>query len=255
MSVSAGAPGPAETGPNRDGSPARAARPSRVRGVLRTLAVAALVLTVGTGLAFLAGFAAFTARISSHEPATPRAADAIVVLTGGASRVADGIQLLAEGRGRRMLISGVNRSTSAEELRRTLPSGEALLDCCVDLGRKALNTWGNAIEVAEWARARHFRSLLVVTSTWHMPRALFELDRLMPEVELISYPVVTDRMMDARWWTEPQTARLLLKEYVKFLLAHAKIRPLQAVAPGTGPETVPEPASGSASDVQAATTH
>lgn len=199
----------------------------------RRLRVAALtaggILGVA-GLAFLAGFAAFTARISSHEPQALRPADGIVVLTGGASRVADGVQLLASGHGKRMLISGVNRTTSTEELRRTLPTGDSLLDCCVDLGRKALNTWGNAIEVAEWTRSRHFRSLVVVTSTWHMPRALFELGRMLPDVELISYPVVTDRMQDAHWWSEPQTAKLLFKEYVKYLLAHAKIRPLQAVA-------------------------
>ncbi|MEP9376975.1 YdcF family protein [Aquabacter sp. CN5-332] len=190
--------------------------------------------------AFLGGFAFFTARIANHEPAALKPADAIVVLTGGASRVADGVQLLAEGRGQRLLISGVNRATSAEELRRTLPNGETLLDCCIDLGKKALNTWGNAIEAAEWARTRKFRSLVVVTSAWHMPRALFELGRALPDVELITYPVVTDRMLDADWWTEPQTAKLLLKEYIKYLMAHAKIRPLQAVAPATPPATPAE---------------
>lgn len=207
----------------------------RRRSVLRATAlILACVLGV-CAVAFLGGFAFFTARIANHEPSELKPADAIVVLTGGASRVADGVQLLAEGHGQRLLISGVNRSTSTEELRRTLPNGETLLDCCIDLGKKALNTWGNAIEAAEWARTRKFRSLVVVTSAWHMPRALFELGRALPDVELITYPVVTDRMQDADWWTEPQTAKLLLKEYIKYLMAHAKIRPLQAVAPATPP--------------------
>lgn len=211
------------------------------------LRATALVLVSLSGIVaalFLAGFAVFTARIAHHEPAALKPADAIVVLTGGASRVADGVQLLAEGHGQRLLISGVNRSTSAEELRRTLPYGETLLDCCVDLGKKALNTWGNAIEAAEWVRSKRFRSLVVVTSSWHMPRALFELGRALPDVELISYPVVTDRMQDSGWWTEPQTAKLLLKEYVKYLMAHAKIRPLQAVAPATPPAGAPEEPAG-----------
>ncbi|WP_164738394.1 YdcF family protein [Aquabacter cavernae] len=205
--------------------------------------------------AFLAGFALFTARIASREPVVLKPADGIVVLTGGASRVSDGIQLLAGGHGRRMLISGVNRTTSAEELRRTLPNGDTLLDCCVDLGRKALNTWGNAIEVAEWTRSRDFRSLVVVTSSWHMPRALFELGRMMPEVELISFPVVTDRMQDAQWWSEPHTAKLLMKEYVKYLMAHAKIRPLQAVAPTGEPDETQKPPPATANAPQAAATH
>lgn len=224
--------------------------------MLRLLLFAGLGLIGAAILALAAGFAVFTARIANHEPVALKSADAIVVLTGGASRVADGLQLLEQGHGRRMLISGVNRSTSAEELRRTLPSGEAMLDCCVDLGRKALNTWGNAIEVAEWARDRQFRSLIVVTSTWHMPRALYELNRIMPEVELLSYPVVTDKMQDAGWWTEPQTAKLLLKEYAKYLLAHAKIRPWQAVAPGVPPAgTVPEGAHRPGPGPQAASAH
>lgn len=227
----------------------------RRRGWLR---LAAFTLGGGVlllGFAFLAGFALFTARISSREPVAPQRADGIVVLTGGASRVADGVQLLASGHGQRLLISGVNRSTSAEELRRTLPSGEALLDCCVDLGRKALNTWGNAIEVAEWTRSRKFRSLVVVTSTWHMPRAIFELGRMMPDVELISYPVVTDRMQDAHWWSEPQTAKLLFKEYVKYLFAHAKIRPLQAVAAPEEESEAPKPPAAGANGPQASATH
>ncbi|TCT05905.1 YdcF family protein [Aquabacter spiritensis] len=207
-------------------------------------------LFVLAGALFVGGFVAFTFTIASREPVAPKRADAIVVLTGGASRVADGVQLLAEGRGQRLLISGVNRATSADELRRTLPAGEAFLDCCVDLGKKALNTWGNAIEAAEWVRSRRFRSLVVVTSAYHMPRALFELGRALPDVELIAYPVVTDRMQDSDWWTEPQTAKLLLKEYVKYMMAQAKIRPLQAVAPvapaedparGAGPKPSPGP--------------
>ena len=213
---------------------------TRRHPVLRALFIVLVSVCGVTTAAFLGGFALFTARIANHEPAALKSADAIVVLTGGASRVADGFQLLSEGRGQRLLISGVNRATSAEELRRTLPNSEVLLDCCVDLGKKALNTWGNAIEAAEWARIKRFRSLVVVTSSWHMPRALFELGRALPDVELVAYPVVTDRMQDADWWTAPQTAKLLLKEYVKYIMAYAKIRPLQAVAPPVAPEDEPQ---------------
>jgi len=212
---------------------ARIATPQRPRRRVR-VRVVALVLAGLLGLctlAFVGGFALFVTRMAAQEPSRPRPADAIVVLTGGASRVSDGLQLLAEGRGKRLLITGVNRTTSADELRRMLPASEEVLECCVDLGHKALNTWGNAIEAAEWARARQFRSLVVVTSAYHMPRALFELERALPDVSLQAYPVVTDRMQRARWWAEPDTAKLLLKEYLKYMMAQAKIRPAQAVAP------------------------
>ncbi|MFG1399502.1 YdcF family protein [Roseixanthobacter pseudopolyaromaticivorans] len=204
------------------------------------MALLAIGLLIGSATLTLAGgFFLFTARIAAREPVALKPVDAIVVLTGGQSRVSDGVQLLAEGHGKRLLITGVNRSTSPGELRRALPVSEALLECCVDLGHKALNTWGNAIEAAEWARAKRFRSLMVVTSTWHMPRALFELSRALPDVELVAYPVVSDRMSERGWWSDPQMVKLLVKEYLKYMMAKAKIRPAQAVAPLDSPPPAP----------------
>ncbi|GGF76247.1 hypothetical protein GCM10007301_40250 [Azorhizobium oxalatiphilum] len=209
-----------------------------------------MAFTAGTlALLFVGGFAVFTTAIAPREPVQLKPADGIVVLTGGASRISDGVQLLASGHGQRLLITGVNRTTSQDEIRRTLPDNDHLLDCCVDLGHRALNTFGNAIEAAEWTRDKHFRSLVVVTSAWHMPRALVELGRALPEVELVAYPVVTDRMLTARWWTDPQTVKLLLKEYLKYMMAQAKIRPAQAVAPKAPAAQPPVPATGAQASV------
>lgn len=207
--------------------------------------IVALVLLAGLGgVAAAAGFIAFTAQIAAREPVAVKSADAIVVLTGGPSRIVDAVGLLAEGRGKRLLITGVNPSISTEEMRRALPDGEHLLGCCIDLGHKALNTRGNALEAAEWARDRRFRSLVVVTSSWHMPRAMMELGRALPEVELVAYPVVTTRTKPEHWWRDPGTLKLLAKEYVKFVMAAVKIRPAQAVAGGaTTPAPQPGPAS------------
>ncbi|MFG1461687.1 YdcF family protein [Xanthobacter sp. DSM 24535] len=219
---------------------AAAVRPTRWRRSRRRILALTVGLVIGSAtLALVGGFLMFTARIASREPVALKPVDAIVVLTGGQSRVSDGVQLLAEGHGKRLLITGVNRSTSPGELRRALPVSEALLDCCVDLGHKALNTWGNAIEAAEWARAKRFRSLMVVTSTWHMPRAMFELGRALPDVELVAYPVVSDRVSERGWWSDPQMVKLLVKEYLKYMMAQAKIRPAQAVAPLDSPPPAP----------------
>ncbi|MGR7994141.1 MULTISPECIES: YdcF family protein [unclassified Xanthobacter] len=200
------------------------------RQLLRRSLIAVVLLVGLGGLTVFAGFLAFLTQIPVREPIQIKPADAIVVLTGGASRIADAVNLLAEGRGRRLLITGVNPITSPLELKRTLPSGEELLTCCIDLGHKALNTRGNAIEAAEWARSQRFRSLVVVTSAWHMPRALVELNRSLPDVELVAYPVVTSRMEAEQWWRNPATLKLLFKEYLKYMMAKAKIRPAQAVA-------------------------
>jgi uncharacterized SAM-binding protein YcdF (DUF218 family) len=173
---------------------------------------------------FFAGFILFASAIPREEEEFHRSADGIVVLTGGALRIADAVELLAAGHGKRLLISGVNPSTKPGELIRLTPELEKLFDCCVDLGHQALNTAGNAVEIGQWTREHQFLSIIVVTSAWHMPRALVELERELPEVELIPRAVVTDRLRDEPWWTNPQTTRLLLVEYVKYLATFARIR-------------------------------
>ncbi len=173
---------------------------------------------------FFGGFILFASTIPREEDESHRSAGGIVALTGGASRIADAVELLTAGRGQRLLISGVNPSTTPGELIRLTPELEKLFACCVDLGHQALNTTGNAMEIAQWTREHQFHSIIVVTSAWHMPRALVELDRELAGVELIPHAVVSDRMRDESWWTNPQTVRLLLVEYVKYLATYARIR-------------------------------
>lgn len=173
---------------------------------------------------FLGGFLLFAAGIPRTKSLPPHAADGIVALTGGASRISDAMELLADNRGKRLLISGVNPATKPGELIRLTPEYEKLFSCCIDLGHQALNTTGNATEISQWSRALGFHSLIVVTSSWHMPRALLELRREMPDTELIPYSVVTDRMREEPWWTNAQTARLLMLEYLKYLAAAVRIR-------------------------------
>jgi uncharacterized SAM-binding protein YcdF (DUF218 family) len=170
------------------------------------------------------------------EVSIDRPADGIVVLTGGASRIADAIELLAAGRGKRLLISGVHPATSSSELARLSPVNGRWLACCVDLGHAAVNTTGNAIETKRWVTDRGFRSLIVVTSNYHMPRTMAELRRRMPDVALVPFPVVTDKMRSEAWWSSPPTAKLLFSEYLKYIVAQVRMRfgaaPAAAGVPG-----------------------
>lgn len=181
-----------------------------------TLGVALLVAAV------LTGFAAFLFSLE-RAPETLPAADGIVVLTGAPDRIADATLLLTQQRGRRLLITGVHPDTTLTEISRTVPATEEALKCCVELGRSALNTRGNAIETAAWARANGFHSLIVVTSAWHMPRALVELGRALPETRLIPYPVVSRSAREANWQGRLGSIRLLFLEYCKFLAAYVGI--------------------------------
>lgn len=197
-----------------------APRRRRPRGTLRATigAVFALVFVVGA-----VGFICFLSQLRNAELKPAGNADGIVVLTGGSSRVSDAMELLAGGYGRRLLISGVHPTNGISDISRSLPDNSNLLGCCVDLDRSAVNTRSNAVETRRWAHERGFRSLIVVTSNYHMPRAIVELSHEMPEITLIPFAVIGDRWRDEPWWTSGTTLRLLLSEYVKYLAAETRV--------------------------------
>lgn len=173
--------------------------------------VAVLLLTVG--------FFWFAWNIPIEESTLERNADGIVVLTGAASRIPDAIELLAAERGKRLLITGVHRATSVKEIARLTPLYARFFACCIDLDRSALNTFGNALETKRWARQNNFNSLIVVTSNWHMPRAMVELEHQIPDVTLIAFPVMSEKVKSEPWWSSIDTARFLFAEYLKYLFA------------------------------------
>ncbi len=196
---------------------ARAPRPLLWRvGWSTFLLCAALVLALGVG------FLWFIWRVPVEEAPLTRNADGIVALTGGASRITDAIELLASGRGKRLLISGANRATNSNEISRLNPEFERWVRCCVDFDR-SLNTLGNAIETRRWAERRGFRSLIVVTSNYHMPRALAEIAHQLPDVVLVPFPVVTDRQRVEPWWTDGVAARRMATEYVKYVFVRLRM--------------------------------
>src|SRR4030095_3513808 len=142
-----------------------------------------------TGLILLAGgFVWFVSNIAGEEVALDTRADGIVALTGAAARIPDAIELLATHRGKRLLITGVHRATSSKEIARLTPLYTKYFTCCIDLDRTALNTLGNALETRRWVREHNFNSLIVVTSNWHIPRAMAELEHQLTDVTLTPYP-------------------------------------------------------------------
>lgn len=191
---------------------------------LRWLARGAMFGVVAGAAVICAGFVWFIYHVPAEEVALDRNADGIVVLTGGAARISDAIELLAAGRGKRLLISGVHRATSSAAIARIHPRYQNLVTCCVDLDHSAINTVGNAIETRRWARDRGFSSLIVVTSAYHMPRTMAELQKQLPGTLLVPFPVVTEKLRNEPWWASAPTARLILSEYAKFVVAHLRMR-------------------------------
>jgi uncharacterized SAM-binding protein YcdF (DUF218 family) len=192
-----------------------------LRGLVRTLRWLVAAGAVGVIVVSL-GFLWFLIHVAPSEIALVEKADGIVVLTGGASRIEDAIELLARGNGRRLLVSGVNPQTSDRAIARLRPEHATFVTCCVDLDRTAVNTLTNATETRRWAKERGFHSLIVVTSNYHMPRAMAELSHQLPDISLIAFPVVSDRLKTG--WANGPVLRLLFTEYVKYMVAVARMR-------------------------------
>ncbi len=186
----------------------------------------ALALALAAAILWFAGLFWFVAATGASPPTDPPRADGIVVLTGGADRIADGLRLLAAGKGRELLVSGVSSKLDLAEMARHAGLDPAPLAGHVTFGRAALSTRGNAAEAALWARQNGFRSLILVTATYHMPRARAEFARAMPDVTLYAAVVVPPAMRSLRQWT---TLRLLAVEYSKFLIVASG---LSALLPG-----------------------
>jgi uncharacterized SAM-binding protein YcdF (DUF218 family) len=173
-------------------------------------------------IAFIAGFWSFALNVR-EEPEAPPQADAIVALTGGSlERLTTGVRLLEEHKGERLLISGVNRIVTDQELYEALDVNSELGECCIDVGRSAEDTLGNASETAAWAREHRYTNIILVTDDYHMPRSRAELELALPEAEIHPYPVRT-RWTDPKVWRSDLSAATRLgAEYVKYLVIRGR---------------------------------
>lgn len=186
---------------------------------MRRILFWALLIAAG---AFLLGFWNFAERVR-RPPQEPAQAQAIVALTGGSlERLSTGVRLLQERKGERLLISGVNRIVTDQELFHALNVDPDLGRCCIDLGRTAEDTLGNAAETAAWARSHRFRRLILVTDDYHMPRSFAELSIAMPEAEIHPYPVRTRWTDPQLWRSDLNAATRLGAEYVKYLVIRGR---------------------------------
>lgn len=200
----------------------------RVTFLRRTLFVLFTALLVFSG-----GFALFASHVSNlTTPADPARADAIIVLTGGQSRIDAAMNLLRAGKGDRLLISGVHPSATRRQLQLATGSDKTLFNR-VDIDRAALDTIGNAEESAKWVESHDYDRVILVTNNYHMPRSLLEMGRLLRHATLEPYPVVVSKLDNGNWLKKPEALRVLFTEYNKYLLALARgILPVKPSADG-----------------------
>jgi len=188
----------------------RAYERRRRRKFIRFTTRLLLLLVVCWGLGW--GYFVMTAPAPAAENQYPDNMDGVAVLTGSNGRVEAGLKALEAGHGSRMLISGINASLSDQTIYSAYSIGEDLASCCIDMGRKAQDTRGNAVEAITWANEHNMQSVLIITSDLHIRRAMLELRALAPQLQMHPYPVETDWKI---------TASAL--EYSKYLISLVRI--------------------------------
>jgi uncharacterized SAM-binding protein YcdF (DUF218 family) len=165
-------------------------------------------------------FSRFVARADrAVSPDPPVEAEAVASLTGASdARIISAVQL-ADSLDLPLLISGVNVDATPADIARVAKVDVDKIDCCVTLGKAAASTEGNGDEVADWARRNKVDRIIVVTSEYHMERALFELKRAMPEGHFIPHAVMTTKVRPSDWYRDTATAKTLIEEWIKYRLA------------------------------------
>jgi uncharacterized SAM-binding protein YcdF (DUF218 family) len=188
-------------------------------------------LLAGVVVLYALGFLVFAGSLP-HRPEKVAHADGIVALTGGDARLDTAVSLLEHGAGKRLLITGVHPAITKPEIKQ-LAHGGRKFDCCADLDFAAEDTRGNAAEAAGWVKAHRYKSLILVTANYHMPRSLAEFSADMPGVRLEPYPVEPEGVDFAAWWRDARTIRLLQVEYVKYLASMVLNRFISQDVPAT----------------------
>lgn len=158
-------------------------------------------------IAWALGFGLFFFKLPKPIEANTLKAEAIVVLTGGEGRLEAGIDLLQNGAGKRLLISGVHPDVVKRELITLTGAAPKLFNCCVDLDYAAGNTSGNAKETANWAKNNGYEKLILVTADYHIQRSIILFRNALPEATIQPYPVSTS--------ISPMK---LAREYSKYLI-------------------------------------
>ncbi|MEZ5894067.1 MAG: YdcF family protein [Parvularculaceae bacterium] len=180
-------------------------------------------ILLGAGLLWFGGFVLFVMDLPRPAEDAAPAADGVVVFTGGGGvRISGAMAIFADGAGERLLISGVHPDTSLARLSKFWTGSKERFDCCVDLGRTALTTEGNASELRDWALAHNYHHIILVTSDYHMPRALAVTQARFPEAEITPRAVYSGYVGENNFPTSPGAAVRLAGEYTKLIFARAK---------------------------------
>ena len=165
----------------------------------------------------------FIEKIPTSETSNNTVTDAIVVLTGGSRRLEEGLHLLSKKRAKKLFVSGVYRGVDVRRLLAHSRGNPEELVCCIKLGYTAENTQGNAAETSTWLKSEGYKSIRLVTASYHIPRSIKEFYHKMPDIVIIPHAVFPKQFKRYDWWRWPGTASLILTESFKFQISSVRL--------------------------------
>lgn len=152
-----------------------------------------------------------------------RPAGAIVVISGGdtGARTDEAIRLFRAGFAPRLIVSGAaadktGLSNAAAMRQQAISQGvptEAIL-----VEEHSETTRQNAAQVGRLLRRHDVSEVILVTSSYHMRRALGEFQTNLPEITVRAHPVAQDKQWGPLWWLTPWGWWLAGSELIKNLL-------------------------------------
>jgi len=155
----------------------------------------------------------------------------IVILTGGANRIKDGLKIIEDFKNSKnfnykILVSGTGMGFTKNSLKKKLGPNfnSQLIQCCIDLDGVSKNTLTNASETLKWTRKNDIKEFILITSNYHMPRAILEFKNVMPNLKIYTYAITPKKHDIENWLSSYQTFSLVFTEYCKFIIAGLRIK-------------------------------
>ena len=155
----------------------------------------------------------------------------IVILTGGANRIKDGLKIIEDFKNSknikyRILVSGTGMGFTKSSLKKKLGPNfnPQLIQCCIDLDDISKNTLTNASETFKWTSKNDIKEFILITSNYHMPRAILEFKNVMPNLKIYTYAITPKKHDIENWLSSYQTFSLVFTEYCKFIVAGLRIK-------------------------------
>ena len=198
-----------------------------LRSILKTISI---VLISSIVTYFLIGLVEYKEKILLTIKYVGKKSSDIVILTGGTNRIKDGLKIINKFEKTstfnfKILVSGTGKGFTKASLEKNInfDFDFNLIECCIELDSKSINTYSNAIETFKWAEKNNISEFILITSNYHMPRAFLEFKYRMPKLKILTYPITPEKHNINMWLSSFQTFSLIFSEYCKFIVANLRI--------------------------------